>query len=93
MRARDIARAARRIARREARESRATWRGNVKSVNSDGSAQVTLPSGAEIKIYPSNLFPFNTDTSVTLLRTGRGFEVLGPSAYQGGLGSPYAPPE
>lgn len=93
MKARNIARAAKMIAHQEARRTRATWRGNVDSVNSDGSAQVTLPNGGEIKVASSNLFTFSDGQSVTLLRNRSNlFEALGPSGYQGGLGSPYDPP-
>ena len=89
---RQLARAASIISARAARQTRATWRGNVDSVNGDGSANVTLPNGGVIKVQPSNLFDFADGQSVSLLRTGSQFEVLGPSAYQGGLGSPFDTP-
>ena len=92
MKPRDIARAGLAGAYRAARATRATWRGNVSAINPDGSAQVKLPNGGVVKIYPTNLFAFSTDQSVTLLRAQGKFEVLAPSAYQGGLGSPFETP-
>lgn len=88
-RERELARAAHMLTGRAARATRATWRGNVESVNADGSANVTLPNGASIKVQPSNLFDFSDGQSVTLLRTGRQYEAMGPSAFQGGLGAPF----
>lgn len=91
--ARDIARAAVEISARAARQTRATWRGNIQSgdVQSDGSAHVTLPNGAKIKVDPSNLFTFSAGQSLALLRNGGQYEAQGPSAYSGGLGAPYDP--
>ena len=93
MRERQLARAASMMAARAARQTRATWRGNVSSVNADGSALVKLPNGGIIKVQPSNLFEFADGQSVSLLRNGPQFEALGPSAYQGGLGAPFDPGE
>lgn len=90
---REIARAMSMISGRAARATRATWRGNVDTVNEDGSANVKLPNGGVIKVQPSNLFDFTDGQSVTLLRTGSQYEAMGPSAYQGGLGAPFDPPE
>lgn len=86
---RNLARAASTIAGRAARLTRATWRGNCTEVLEDGSAIVQVPNGAKLKIDPSNLFSFSTGQSVALLRAGNQYEVLGASAYQGGLGAPY----
>jgi hypothetical protein len=90
---RDAARAALIFSHQAARQTRATTRGNVDSVNSDGSAIVTLRSGAKVKVYSSNLFEFSKDESLTLVQRGGLYEALGPSGYQGGLGSPYDPGE
>lgn len=91
--ARDIARAAINISARTARQTRATWRGNIEdgNVQSDGSAHVTLPNGAVIKVSPSNLFTFSAGQSLTMFRNGGQYEAAGPSAYSGGLGAPYSP--
>lgn len=89
MKSRDVARAAKQILGYEARRTRATTRGNVQSVNADGTAQVIFSNGGVHKVSPRFGQTFSEKTSVALVRTGNGWEVLDLSAYAGGLGSPF----
>lgn len=89
---RHIARAASDIMYQAARETRATGRGNVSSVNEDGSAVVILPNGGTTTIQPVSQYQFARGQSLVLFRTGNNFEAAGPSGYSGGRGASFVEP-
>ena len=86
-----LAQSLNRIASSTARESRAIFRGNVETIEEDGSANVRLPNGGLINLQPSILVQFSLQQPVAMLRAGNGFEILTQSAYYGGLGAPIDP--
>lgn len=63
----------------------------MASLNEDGSANVTLPNGGTTKVAANSLFEFAAGQSIVLWRTGNNYEAMGPSAYPGGRGAPFAP--
>lgn len=89
---RDLARAVNTLVHQAARQTRATTRGNVDTVNEDGSAEVILPNGGVATIQPTQQRQFAPGQSIVLFRTGNNYEMAGASGYSGGKGALFEPP-
>lgn len=89
---REVARALNLAADQAARETRMLHRGVIAEVLEDGRCMVRLPGGGLVKLAAPTMFEPSKDQPITFFRQGSVWEIQTPSAFGGGLGSPYAEP-
>lgn len=90
---RGLARAIGLSAEAAARETQMLRRGVIEGIGPDGRCMVRLPGGGLVDMAPPAMFTPSQGQAITYFRQGSVWEIQTPSAFSGGLGSAYVPPQ